>query len=84
MGVKRENGYSASVEGFLVVGSSQFRLAKTNGDSFVVAEPCELSPQTAAELMIIVDGTTDSTRITLPDGIARGQRLVRYEEALPF
>jgi hypothetical protein len=85
MGINRENGYSASVEGFLVVNNSRFRLAKTNGIHFVLAEPsCELPPKTDADLVIIVDSTTASKRVTLPDGVMLGQRLVKYEEVVPF
>ena len=80
----REYGYSASVEGFLVANGSPFRLAKTNGVTFVLAEACELPLNTEADLVIIVDGDSDSKRIVLPDGVALGQMSVRYLEAVPF
>ena len=85
MGIARENGYSASVEGFLVVAGCRYRVAKTNATHLVLVEPsCQLGPGTEAELLIIVDGDTDSTRITLPTGIAPGQQRVPYEELVPF
>lgn len=84
MGISRENGYSASVEGFLVVGDVRYRLAKTNGETFTLAESCEVAPLTEAEMLIIVDGDADSQRIVLPDGIAQGQTCVAYQRAVPF
>jgi len=85
MGIHREGGYSATVEGFLLVGDSRFRLAKTNHEKFILSEPCELPPGTEAAFEIIVDGDVDTTRITLPDGIVLGQGYVRYENNLvPF
>ena len=56
MGVHRDGGYSASVSGFLVVGSRKFRLAKTNNRTFFLAEPCELPAGAAGELLITIDG----------------------------
>ena len=85
MGIVREhNGYSAHIEGYLVVGNLRFRLALTNGVNFLLAEDCELEPGTNAELLVIIDGEADTRRIELPDGVALGQRRVRYQEAIPF
>ncbi len=88
MGTYRENGYSASVEGFLVVGTARYRLAKTNAATLLLIDLCELAPQTQAELLIIVDGVEDLHAIVLPDGVALGQSLVPYLDsdiaALPF
>ena len=84
MGIHREHGYSASVEGFFVLQGTRIRLAKTNGCTFVLAERCELAPGTTGELLIIVDGQEDSKMVTLPEGAISGQTLVRYEVAAPF
>ena len=84
MGIHRDNGYSASVEAFLVIGGTRFALAKTNGEEFYLAESCEAPPNTDADMLIIIDGTTDSQRVTLPDGVVMGQTRVRYEVAVPF
>jgi hypothetical protein len=85
MGIHRENGgYSASVEGFLVVSNARICLAKTNGSTLTLAEPCELLPGTSASLLVIVDGEKDSRQITLPDGAIHGQTVVRYEVEAPF
>jgi hypothetical protein len=85
MGVHREDGsYSASVEGYFIAGGTRMRLAKTNGRTFTLSEPCELSPGTEGELLVIVDGDKDSKRVVLPDGVASGETVVRYEVAAPF
>lgn len=68
MGVYRENGYSASVEAFLIVNGNRIRLAKTNGTTITLAKPHELAPGTVGELMIIVDRDERSTTVMLPDG----------------
>jgi len=84
MGFYREDGYSASVSGFLVVGSHEIRLAKTNGCTFVVAESCELPAGTVGELLITVDGQSDRLSVELPDGIIAGQTMVKYSVIAPF
>src|SRR5437763_1575369 len=73
MGTQYRSGYSAHVEGFFVTADFRIRLAKTNGRTFVVAEPCELAPGTLGELLVIVDGDRHSRLVTLPQGVAKGQ-----------
>jgi hypothetical protein len=82
MGIHHRDGYSATVEGFLVVGESRVRVAKSNECKFALAESCELAPGTPADLMVTVDGSTHTRRILLPQGIARGQVVVEYEVQL--
>ena len=84
MGIERNDGYSATVEGFFVVRGNRIRLAKTNGCTFAFAEPCELSPGTIGELLVIVDGSEQRRTVTLPDGVVQGQLIVRYEVSAPF
>lgn len=84
MGIRHEDGYSANVEGHLVVDNARFQLAKSNGSTFVLADACELSPGTIGELVITVDGETDIRLIELPSGVPRGQFIVEYREAAPF
>jgi len=84
MGVYHEDGYSAAVEGFLVVHGARIRLAKTNGETFTLAESCELAPGTTGELLIVVDGKISARLVTLPGGVSEGQALVSYTVAAPF
>jgi hypothetical protein len=84
MGIRRENGYSANVEGFFVHGRTRVRLAKTNGCTFVLAEPCELPPGVTGELIVIVDDNPYAKLVTLPDGVVSGQTVVNYKIAAPF
>ena len=84
MGFHRQDGYSASVSGFLLVGSQRIRLAKTNGCTFVVAESCELAPGTFGELLITVDGQSDRLSVQLPEGVSDGQTAVKYSVVSPF
>lgn len=84
MGIQRENGYSASVEAFLIVGEQHIRLAKTGPDKIVLVEPRELPPGTEGGLVIIVDGHRDSRAVVLDEGASREQREVRYSVAVPF
>jgi hypothetical protein len=84
MGIHHEDGYSAAVEGYFVVGDARFQIAKSNGRNFVLAEPCELSPGTIGELLVIVDGAADSRLVELPTGVSFGQTIVQYRETAPF
>ncbi|HTU25433.1 MAG TPA: hypothetical protein VMF30_08555 [Pirellulales bacterium] len=84
MGVYREDGYSASVSGYLLVGSRTIQLAKTNGRTLVVAEQCDLAAGTVGQLLITVDGKSDCLSVELPDGIVAGQTTVRYSVIAPF
>lgn len=84
MGIQRVNGYSASVEAFLIVGERRLIVAKTRRDAVVLVEPCELAAGTTGELEIIVDGHRNSRSVVLDDGASLGRREVRYSEAVPF
>ena len=87
MGVHHQDGFSAAVEGFLVVGGDRFRLAKSNGQSFALAEPCDLQPGSEAELLIVIEGNATTRRVMLPEGIVHGQVVVKYaaiDKSVPF
>ncbi len=84
MGRQYADGYSASVEGFLVVRGQRYRLAKTNNLSFTLADDCELPPGSEGELIVTVDGNSFSRTISLPCGIVLGQTTVDYTVAAPF
>lgn len=60
----------------------QLTLAKSNGESFYLAEPSDvaISPFTEAILFIIVDGDVDSRPIILTEGITPGQSRVTYRD----
>ena len=83
MGTQYRPGYSATVEGFLVVGDERFRLGKTNDRTLTLADPCELAPGTIAEILIIVDGDPSSRMVEIPGGIFAGQCVVEYFEFGP-
>ncbi len=77
-------GYSATVEGFFVVGEQRVRVAKSNGSRIVLAEQCEVPPGTEGELLVIVDGAERSRRVIVPNGVVAGQTFVEYQVAAPF
>ncbi len=84
MGIHRPGGgYSATVEGFFVVAGQRFRIAKTNAREIVFAEECELAPNTEGELLIIIDGTANSKRISI-SGVALGRSDTEYQVLAPF
>jgi hypothetical protein len=84
MGRYHEAGCSATVEGFLVVQDRRFRLAKTNGRTFTLAEACKLPPGTEGELLIVVDGNPHSRLVALPDGVECEREDTRYQVKAPF
>jgi hypothetical protein len=84
MGKHYETGYSADVEGYLVVGEAKYRLAKSNGCTFVLAESCQLPAGTQGDMLVIVDGNKNSRRVVLDNGINAGQTTVGYRVLAPF
>jgi hypothetical protein len=84
MGIQRENGYSASVAAYLIVGNQRVQVAKLNRDYLTLADTCELAPETEAQLNIIIDEKKSTRMILLNDGVAAGQRVVRYSVLAPF
>lgn len=64
--------YSATVQGCFVVGDQSYRIAKSNGCTFTLAEPCELAPGTVGELRVTIDGRrhTRWVRVESVDGQA--------------
>ncbi len=68
----------------MLAGSARYRLAKTNGVTFVMDEDCDVPPRTEAKLLIIVDGQESYKRVFLPDGVTPGLKRVRYEDGTPF
>ena len=84
MGIRRENGYSASVAAYLSVGCQRVQVAKMNRDYLTLANACELAPDTEAQLDIIIDEKKSTRMILLNDGVVAGQREVRYSVLAPF
>ena len=84
MGIRRENGYSASVAAYLSIGSQRVQVAKMNRDYLTLADSCELAPETEVQLNIIIDEKKSTRMILLNDGVAAGQREVRYSVLAPF
>jgi hypothetical protein len=84
MGIIRESGYSATVEGYFIADGERMRLAKTNGSMFVLVEPHELKKGTIGQLLVIVDGREDSQLVTLPEGATNGETIVNYVVSAPF
>ena len=84
MGIRRKNGYSASVAAYLTVAGQRVQIAKMNRDYLTLADACELAPETEAQLNIIIDEKKSSQMILLNDGVTSGQREVRYSVLAPF
>jgi hypothetical protein len=84
MGIQRKNGYSASVAAYLIVGGQRVQVAKLNREYLTLADACELAPETEAQLNVIIDEKKSTRVIVLNDGVAPGQREVRYSVLAPF
>jgi hypothetical protein len=84
MGTYHKDGYSAYVEGFFVVDGRRFRVAKSDHRRFVLCESCTVPPGTEGDMVVIVDGSASSRRVTIPAGIQEGQTTVDYIVACPF
>jgi hypothetical protein len=84
MGIRRENGHSASVAAYLTVGEQRVQVAKINREYLTLAEACELAPETEAQLNIIIDGKKSTEMILLSGGVVAEHRQVRYSVLAPF
>jgi hypothetical protein len=84
MGIRRENGHSASIAAYLSVEGQRVQVAKMNRDHLTLADACELAPETEAQLNIIIDEKKSTRMILLNDGVVAGQREVRYSVLAPF
>lgn len=79
-----KDGYSTHVESYLIVRKARYPLAKTNGETLTLDVDCELGPNTTASLIVAVDGVPWTQTVVLPDGVALGERKVRYRVEAPF
>ena len=70
-------GHSAKVSAYLSGGGQRVQVAKMNRDYLILADACELSPKTEAQLNIIIDEKKSTRMILLNDGVAAGQRDLR-------
>lgn len=70
------------MEAFIAQNGTSLPLAKSNGDSFYLADPSEvaIAAETEVNLTIIVDGDVDSRPIILTEGIQPGQSEVPYRD----
>jgi hypothetical protein len=55
-----------------------------NGEYLTLADACEFGPGTEAQMSIIIDEQESTQMILLSDGVAAGQRQVRYSVLAPF
>ena len=55
-----------------------------NRDYLTLADACSHAPETEAQLNIIIDEKESTRMILLNDGVAVGQREVRYSVLAPF
>jgi hypothetical protein len=79
MGNRWKDGYSASVELYLLVGGERFRVAQVGPKSFVLKDDDALIPPgTEGYLVIIVDGRKKSYPILLHQGTTAGCEKVAY------
>lgn len=72
MPIQRPGGYSAIVESWLITnGGMLLHVAKTNGTHITLVEAIGCPP-CKAELVITIDGKTESKEIEFPNGIRAG------------
>jgi hypothetical protein len=67
-----------------IVAALQVPVTKINREYVTLAESCELAPKTEAQLTIVINEKKSTQMILLNDGVASGQRQVRYAALAPF
>ena len=78
MGHRWQDGYSADVEIYLLVGDSRIEVAQVMGDSLVLRRHQTLPSETIATLVIVVDGQEDREQILLRTSQGSDSDLVAY------
>ena len=84
MGTFHKDGYSATVEAFLVIGDQRLKVAKVSRDTLTFSQPCELPPGAEGTLSIKIDGDETTCLVALEDGVFHGSDSARYSTAAPF
>jgi hypothetical protein len=80
MGIQHSDGYSASVEAYLIVGDRRISVAKTGRDAIVIGEGADLPAGAAGKLQVIVDGHVESKSIVLKGAANEHECSVPYIE----
>jgi hypothetical protein len=75
--VNADRGYSAQFDGYLIVGDRSFPLARLGPSSLGLAKPVDLPP-TEGEIVLVIDGFEQRTRILLDDGVESQRHEAAY------
>jgi hypothetical protein len=78
MGQHWHDGYSATVEAYLVIGDSRFDVAQVAGGFLILRSPQEIPAGTHAELVISIDNELKKQSVVLGDGASIPQHFVSY------
>lgn len=84
MGTFHNDGYSATVEAFLLIGDQRLKVAKISRDTLTFSQPCEFPPGVEGILSVTIDGVEATRLIALDDGILHDSESARYSTAAPF
>jgi len=84
MGISHKDGYSATVEAFLLIGDQRLKVAKIGRDTLTFSQPCELPPGAEGTLSVKIDGDETTRLVALDDGVFLGSESARYSTAAPF
>jgi hypothetical protein len=80
MGQHWHDGYSATVDAYLVVGELRIAVAQVAGSSLILRTPQAIPAGTKAQLVISIDGEAKIQDIRLGDGASVPQQLIPYNE----
>jgi hypothetical protein len=78
MGTQWTDGYSAEVELFLVVDGERLPLSHVRDKDITLRNGRNIPSNTAAQLVIIVDGRADVHEVVLPTGATESQDTLSY------
>lgn len=73
-----QNGHSAQIDAYLLLGDKQLRISQIGGGTLMLHDHAIASPSTQATVVVSVDGLEQRMPVTLVNGIQPGSESVEY------
>ena len=72
------DGYSATIDAYLEVGTSRYRIGRIRAGEMMLRDACDLAPATEGTVVVCVDGSCRRTPVVLIHGAREANRAVEY------
>lgn len=78
MGQTWTDGYSASIEIYLLVAGERYNVAQVANGALILRDPRPIPPETTATLVMRVDDKEERSEVFLRDGAPNNTEFVSY------